>query len=142
MTIYYLLQVGSDGGRHGWFKWADGPSPTGTSMTQSITLYDCMLLSMQSMVGTPDYSWCEPKPCSDKMTRVLGLYFLLWVYVLTSFLIAVIMADEGEKFLEKAVIWLQGQQEKLTDGFSIQFQGQEYSFVVDYIDRYRELDYI
>ena len=45
------------------------------------------------------------------------------------------MADEGEKFLEKAVIWLQGQQEKLTDGFSIQFQGQEYSFVVEFIDR-------
>ena len=52
------------------------------------------------------------------------------------------MADEGDKFLEKAVIWLQRQQERLVDGFSIQFQGQEYSFVVDYIDRFGELNYI
>jgi hypothetical protein len=49
------------------------------------------------------------------------------------------MADEGEKFLEKAVIWLQRQQEKLTEGFSIQFQGQEYSFVVEFIDRLGDL---
>ena len=68
------LKVGSDGGRHGWFKWSDGPVPIGSSMTHSITIYDCMLLSMKSMVGTPEYSWSEPKPCSDKVTRVLGSF--------------------------------------------------------------------
>ena len=45
------------------------------------------------------------------------------------------MAEEGEEVLEKAILWLQKQQEKLRDGFSIQFQQEEYTFVVDYIDR-------
>ena len=113
------MKVGSDGGRHGWYKWSEGPVPTGSSMTHSITLYDCMLLSMRNMVGTPEYFWDEPKPCSDKVTRVLG----------------VIMADEGEQLLERAIIWLQGQQQKLVEGFSVQYSGQEYTFVVEFIDR-------
>ena len=45
------------------------------------------------------------------------------------------MADEGEQILEKAVLWLQKQQEDLRDGFSIQFKDKEYTFLVDYIDR-------
>ena len=45
------------------------------------------------------------------------------------------MADEGEEILEKAVLWLQKQQEELRDGFSIQFKDKEYTFLVDYIDR-------
>ena len=66
-------QVGSDGARHGWFKWAAGPVPVGKSLTQSISLYDCMLVSIKSLVGTPDYDWFEKKPNSDKATRVLGM---------------------------------------------------------------------
>lgn len=100
------IKVGSDGGRHGWFKWASGPAPNGSSMTHSISIYDCTLITMESMVGTPQYIWSEPKPCSDRVTRVLAL----------------IMAEEGEDILGRAIIWLQKQQEKLRDGFSIVFQ--------------------
>ena len=71
--IYY--QVGSDGGRHAWYKWLSGQQPEGTSMTISISLYDCTLLSVQSMPGTPRFEWAEPKPNSDRVTRVLGEYF-------------------------------------------------------------------
>ena len=49
--------------------------------------------------------------------------------------LAVIMADEGEEVLRKAILWLQKQQEKLRNGFSIEYVGKEYSFVVSYIDR-------
>ena len=73
------MQVGSDGGRHGWFKWATGAVPEGKSLTQSISLYDCMLVSMKSMENTPDFDWFEEKPNSDKNTRVLGKFcFRIW----------------------------------------------------------------
>ena len=105
-------------------------------MTQSITLYDCMLLSVKSMVGTPEYTWEEPKPCSDKVTRVLGKELaLILVVMMQQIFIAVVMADEGEKFLEQAIVWLQRQQEKLVDGFTVEYKDQEYSFVVEFIDR-------
>ena len=66
------MQVGSDGGRHGWFKWANGPVPEAKSLTQSISLYDCTLVTMKSLVGTPDFDWTEENPNSDRCTRVLG----------------------------------------------------------------------
>ena len=68
----FLGQVGSDGGRHGWFKWANGPVPEGTSLTQSISLCDCMIISISSLPGTPEYEWKEERSNSDKRTRVLG----------------------------------------------------------------------
>ena len=49
-----------------------GPIPKGKSTTQSISLFDCMLLEVKSVEGTPDYYWKEKKPGSDKRTRVLG----------------------------------------------------------------------
>ena len=104
-------------------------------MTQSISIYDCTLLSMKSMEGTSDYTWSEPKPCSDKVTRVLGRVFCLSCVIFNTVPLAVVMAEEGEEVLEKAILWLQKQQEKLRDGFSIQFQQEEYTFVVDYIDK-------
>ena len=64
--------MGTDGGRHTWYRWMDGPVPESKSMTQAISLFDCTLLSVKSDVGTPEYCWREPKPCSDKVTRVLG----------------------------------------------------------------------
>ena len=67
--------MGSDGGRHGWFKWATGPVPEGKSLTQSISLFDCMIVRVQSLNGTPDYEWVEEKPNSEKITRVLGKVF-------------------------------------------------------------------
>ena len=56
------------------------------------------------------------------------------IYLHFDFL-AVIMCEEGEELLENCVKWLQKQQMKLDDGFSIQFQGQEYTFLVQFIDR-------
>ena len=49
------------------------------------------------------------------------------------------MADEGEETLEKAVIWLQKQQESLTGGFTVEYKGGEYTFFPKYIDRYNLL---
>ena len=85
------MQAGTDGGRHGWFRWADGPVPDGKSPTHSIRLDDLMLLSVESAPGYPSYSWKEQKPCSDKVTRVL----------------AVLMADEKDAILLKMVLYLQ-----------------------------------
>ena len=45
------------------------------------------------------------------------------------------MAEEAEEISQKAIIWLQKQQEKLRDGFSIEFQQEEYTFLVEYVDR-------
>ena len=71
-------------------------------------------------MGTPDYEWREDKPNSDKNTRVLG----------------VIMANEGEDVLQKALLWLQKQQEAFKDdGISVVFDNEEYIFLPQYIDR-------
>ena len=106
-------------------------------MTQAISIYDCTLLSVKSCHGTPDFSWDEPKPCSDQVTRVLGRLALVYFEAIMNYIspLAVIMADEGEEVLRKAILWLQKQQEKLRNGFSIEYVGKEYSFVVSYIDR-------
>ena len=106
-------------------------------MTQSISLYDCMLLSVKSQGVTPDFSWCEPKPCSDKATRVLCKFKTykstsLWKDIFS----AVIMADESDPVLVKAILWLQKRQEGLKDGFTVEYKGGEYIFVPKYIDRY------
>ena len=45
------------------------------------------------------------------------------------------MAEEGEDILTKAILWLQKQQERLRKGFTIEFKGEEYTIVPDYIDR-------
>ena len=76
IALKFLLKVGSDGGRHGWFKWANGPVPEGTSLTQSISIYDCMIVSTSSLPGTAQYEWKEDRSNSDKNTRVLGKYCL------------------------------------------------------------------
>jgi len=45
------------------------------------------------------------------------------------------MAEESESVLQKAVIWMQQQQECLKDGFEVTLDDHEYLFVPDYIDR-------
>ena len=45
------------------------------------------------------------------------------------------MAEEGEGILTKAILWLQKQQERMREGFTIEFKGEEYTIVPDYIDR-------
>ena len=69
-----ILKVGSDGARHAWYKWLSGQQPEGTSMTHGISLYDCTLLRVESLCGTPDFNWKEQKPNSDRITRVLGKF--------------------------------------------------------------------
>ena len=49
-----------------------GPVPKKKGTTQSIAVYDCMLLSVTSYPGTENFKWREKKPCSDQRTRVLG----------------------------------------------------------------------
>ena len=45
------------------------------------------------------------------------------------------MAEEGDEVLEKALVWIQKQQEKLREGFSVWYRGGEYTFAPKYIDR-------
>ena len=96
-----------------------GPVPEGKNPTQSISLYDLMLLSVVSAPGFPDYEWREQKPCSDKVTRVL----------------AVIMAEEKMDILLKMVVYLQKQQNALNEGFTVNNNGQDYTFFPRFVDR-------
>ena len=49
---------------------------------------------------------------------------------------AVTMADESDEILLKSLVWLQKKQESLKAGFSVEFNGEEYSFFPTYIERY------
>ena len=72
MMECYCIKVGADSGRHSWYKWRDGPIPDGEKTTQAINVFDMLLLSVSSGFATEEYSWREPRPCSEKNTRVLG----------------------------------------------------------------------
>ena len=50
--------------------------------------------------------------------------------------LAVIMAEESEPVIARAIVWLQERQESLKDGFIVEFKGEEYIFAPTYIDRY------
>ena len=113
------MQVGTDGGRHGWFRWCFGPAPAGKNPTQSISLYDLMLLSVRAAPGTPDFEWKEERPCSDRVTRVL----------------AVLMAEEKDSVLLKMVKYMQKKQNDLLDGFVVVYNQEEYIFVPKFVDR-------
>ena len=46
------------------------------------------------------------------------------------------MAEETDKVIEKAIVWLQERQEILkNDGILVVFKGEEYVFLPKYIDR-------
>ena len=55
---------------------------------------------------------------------------------------AVIMANETDPVLIKAVKWLQLRQESLKDGFVVDYKGGEYIFVPEYIDRFGKISNI
>ena len=118
----YILhaQAGLDGGRHGWFRWSSGPVPDAKNPTQTISLYDLMLLRVDSAPGTPENEWREAKPCSDRVTRLL----------------AIIMAEEKDPVLLKMVLHLQKKQNYLLDGFTVLYNEEEFVFVPTFIDRY------
>ena len=113
------LQAGTDGGRHGWFRWGSGPVPEGKNPTQSISLYDLMLLRVESAPGTPNYEWREQKPCSDRVTRVL----------------AVLMSEEKTDILLKMVLYLQKKQNELLGGFTVNYKQEDYVFLPRFVDR-------
>ena len=105
-------------------------------MTQSISLYDCTLVTMKSMDGTPAFDWSEETPNSDKVTRVLGTIEHYVLYSLFDFIwTGVIMAEESDKVLVNALLWLQRQQERLKEGFMVEYNETEYVFLPDYVDR-------
>ena len=65
--------MGADSGRHKWYKWRQGPVPEGDKTTQAVTLFDFLLLSVEASFATEDFKWGEPKPCSEDVTRLLGM---------------------------------------------------------------------
>ena len=82
-----------------------------------------MILRVKNIgAGTLDYDWREKTPCSDKVTRVL----------------AVIMAEEKEDVLTKLVLYLQGKQNDLVDGFNVTYKEGEFTFLPKFIDRYNK----
>ena len=95
-----------------------------------------MLLSVKSRAGTPDYSWREPKPCSDKLTRVLGIsFYLSYQPFFMALLPAIIMAEEKDEVLQKATLWLQKREETLKGGFSVVYKGEQFTFLPKFFDR-------
>ena len=72
-VVFLVLKVGADSGRHGWFKWSRGPVPEGDKTTQAVNIFDLLLLSVKSVAGTDEFEWRESRPCSEKVTRVLGI---------------------------------------------------------------------
>ena len=105
-------------------------------MTQAILLYDAMVLEMSALLGTPDFIWREPKPSSDKVTRLLGNDIHLFHLNNCIVYLAVIMSEEKDPLIEKAVVWLQKRQESLKEGFFVHVDEKEYFFLPEYIDRY------
>ena len=53
-----------------------------------------------------------------------------------NFFVAVIMTEESDPVLVKAILWLQKRQESLKDGFVVQHRGGDYVFAPSYIDRW------
>ena len=79
-----------------------------------------MLLKIESLPGTPHYIWREGSPCSEKVTRVLG----------------VIMAEEKRSVLTKALLWMQEKEEAIKNsGVTIDYLGGEYTFLPEFVDR-------
>ena len=55
---------------------------------------------------------------------------ILWLFL------GIIMANEGEEVLQKALLWMQKQQEALKeDGITVCFDENEYVFFPSYVDR-------
>ena len=76
----FMFKVGADSGRHSWYKWRNGPVPEGQRTTQAITLFDFLMLSVKSSIGTDDFLWKEPSPCSENVTRIRGIIYILVYY--------------------------------------------------------------
>jgi hypothetical protein len=74
VIITPVLKVGADSGRHGWYKWSRGPVLEGDKTTQAVNIFDLLLLSVNSEPGTEEFHWRESRPCSEKVTRVLGIF--------------------------------------------------------------------
>ena len=45
------------------------------------------------------------------------------------------MAEESEDVLQNAVIWLQKMQESLCEGFDVEYNGFEYTFIPSFKER-------
>ena len=46
------------------------------------------------------------------------------------------MGDEKEDVILKSVLWLQEQQDALSDGFTVRYKDQDYFFVPKFISRH------
>ena len=45
------------------------------------------------------------------------------------------MAEEKDPVIQKALVWLQKQEQSLVDGFEVEYKGGTYLFLPKYIDR-------
>ena len=77
------------------------------------------LHSVKSCVGTPDFVWREQTPNSDHKTRVLSL----------------VTGEEKRENLKDLIKWIHEQDDALSEGFEIEFKGQEYTFIPNYKTR-------
>ena len=46
----------------------------GDKTTQAVNIFDLLLLSVKSRPDNEEFEWRESRPCSEKLTRVLGIH--------------------------------------------------------------------
>ena len=66
---------------------------------------------------------------------LVGLNYIVAGGLIASFFKGLIMAEEGDKVLNDALLWLQKQQDLLTEGFSVEYDDDEYVFLPKFIER-------
>jgi hypothetical protein len=47
----------------------------------------------------------------------------------------VVIGDEKEEVIMKSILWLQKQQEEMTDGFTVVYKEEEFVFVPTFLER-------
>ena len=91
---------------------------------------------MTSGVGTEQFEWREPLPCSENVTRVIGTNISFHkLFVIGDYYLAALIGEETLTNLSELVLLLQEGEESLKEGFTVTFKDQEYVFVPDFIDR-------
>ena len=73
----------------------------GDKSTQAINLFDLMLISVDSGFATEDFHWREPKPCSEKATRVLGRVRIFKFFILVIHMVNYSSVRCCEGYLDK-----------------------------------------
>ena len=117
-------------------------------------MFDLLLLSVDSGFATEEFHWREPKPCSEKVTRVLGKTNCLCYknsfeeikqeyqkptehkYLILIFFSAALIAEEKLENVTGLVLLLQRREEEMKEGFTVTYKDQDFIFVPEFLDRY------